>query len=42
MSTVEALVWGLLGVLFVTAVIWAIVSRVRKEGREEKYEKRDN
>ncbi len=39
---VELVVWGVIAVVFVIAIIWAIVSRIRQERNEEKYEDRDN
>lgn len=40
-AAAEAIIWGVIGVLFAGAVIWAIVSRVRRE-RNERFEDRDN
>ena len=39
--TVEAVIWGVVGILFIGAVVWAVVSRIRRE-RKEHYEDRDN
>lgn len=33
---------GVLGILFVVGVVWAVASRVKREGDEESYEQRDN
>ena len=40
--TVEVVIWSLLGILFISGVIWALIARVRQQGREDKYEERDN
>ena len=40
--TAEAVVWLAIGVVFVGGGVWAIVARVRRERKEEKYEDRNN
>ena len=38
----EIVFWVLFGGVFIIGIVWAIISRVNKEKRQDKFEDRDN
>lgn len=40
--TLLAIMYGGIGLVFAIGIIWAIISRIRREKKEDKYEDRNN